>query len=282
MAQRKVVPRNIEDMVKVGNTSDACFDLNSADAESIYFKTIEGVEVPDPVHSKIIWPGPRGTLLEHWMTKGQVMPFHRHNIEFINFLVRGRVKVTLAGKQYTAETWDTWTAFPGVEHSIEALEDSLVLEFFTPAGIILKDSFLTWGSAKPATTHYFVKESEVEGTPLPLVEGADEKVGASAISPKMLIPGPNVMMLLAQCKQEKRAWHVHWHNWITYIVSGGFRIWQGGREFEGPSGHYWGAAPGVDQANWSPGETVIVEFKWPVPQVCHNKLKSWEAPVEQP
>ena len=277
----KVVPANIEDMETVGHTSDACFDLNSADAPSIYFKSIEGVELTDKVLSKIIWPGPRATILEHWMTKGQVLPFHRHHTEFINFLVRGRAKVTLAGKVYTAEKWDSWTAVPGVEHSIEALEDCLVMEFFTPAGVIQKDFFLTWGNAEPATTHYFVKESEIEGTSIPLVEGADEHVGASAIAPKLLIPGPNVLMVLADLKHEKRAWHVHWHNWVTYMVSGSFTVWQGGREFPAPAGHYWGAAPGVDQANWAPSESVVLEFKWPVPQVFQGKLKSWEAPVDQ-
>ena len=129
MAQRHVVPQNIEDMVQVGHISDACFDINSDDAEVVYFNTIEGVEIEDPILTKIIWPGPRGTLVEHWMKKGQVIPFHRHHSEFLNLLVKGQVKVTLAGKQYTAGQYDSWTAVPGVDHSIEALEDSMIMEF---------------------------------------------------------------------------------------------------------------------------------------------------------
>jgi quercetin dioxygenase-like cupin family protein len=280
MAQRHVVPQNIEDMVQVGHISDACFDINSDDAEVVYFNTIEGVEIEDPILTKIIWPGPRGTLVEHWMKKGQVIPFHRHHSEFLNLLVKGQVKVTLAGKQYTAGQYDSWTAVPGVDHSIEALEDSMIMEFFYPAAVMQKDFFLTWGTARPATTHLFVREADVKPTPLPLVEGTDEKSGDSAIAPKMLIPGPNVLLLLAKCKPQKRAWHVHHHNWITYMVSGGFRVWQGGTEFDAPGGHYWGAAPGVDQANMAPDDCVIVEIKWPPPQICHGKLKSWEAPVE--
>ena len=265
----------------VGNVSDACFEINSADARKTYFKTIEGVEVPDPVLTKIIWPGPGGMFLEHWMSKGQVLPYHRHNSEFINFLVRGRTKVTLAGKQYIGEKWDTWTAVPGVEHSVEALEDSLVMEFFKPPGVILKDSFLTWGSVKPATNYYFVKEADARQIPVQLVEGTDEKVGESALSPKLPVPGPNVRLALNRLKAGKRAHHVHWHTWITYMVEGGFQVWMGGKEFEAPAGHYWGAAPGVDHENFSPGDSVVIEFKWPVPQVWLGRLKSWEAPVQQ-
>jgi quercetin dioxygenase-like cupin family protein len=265
----------------VGNPSDAYFEINSSDAPSVYFTTVEGEEVGEPVLSKIIWPGPRGTILEHWLTKGQVIPFHRHNTEFLNFLVRGKVNVTVGGKRYTADDLSSWTAVAGVEHSVEAVEDSLIVEFFTPAAIIVNETLLTWGSAEPADLHYFARESELTSLPMPLVEGTDEKVGVSSIAPKLFVPGPNVCMNLARCKPGKQAHHIHWHNWFTYMVTGGFTCWMGGRQFEAPIGHYWGAAPGVDHANFSPGDSAVLELKWPVPQFFLGRLKSWEAPVEQ-
>ena len=278
--EKKEVPEDITQMGAVGNTSDACFEVNSSDAPSVYFRSVEGIEMPERVLTKIIWTGPKMTILEHWMSKGQVLPFHRHNVEFINFLVSGRVKATLAGREYTAGAWDSWTAVPGVEHSVEALEYSVVMEFFAPPGIIQNEFFLTWGSAKPATTHYFTRESEIEGIPVPLVEGSDEKVGASAIEPKLLVPGPNVCMNIAHCRPGKRAWHAHWHTWVTYMAKGGFNVWMGGKYFKAPAGHYWGAAPGVEHANMSPGDSYALEFKLPVPQVWLGRIKSWEAPVE--
>ena len=265
----------------VGSASDACFEINSADAQGVYLKTVEGVDITDPVLTKIIWPGPKMTILEHCLWKGQVMPFHRHNVEFVDFLVRGRTKVTLAGKQYTAETWDSWTAVPGVEHRIEALEDSLIQEFLIPPGIIQNNFLVTWGSASPATNHYFIKQADAIPKPSPLVEGSDEKIGESAIAPRVMTVSPSCILTLCHCKPGKRAHHVHWHTWITYMVSGGFTVWMGGKEFQAKPGHYWGAAAGVDHANHSPGDSMVIEFKTPVPQMWLGHLKSWEAPVEQ-
>ena len=267
----------------VGHESDACFELHGSDIESVYFKTFEGVKIEDPIQTKVIWPGPRATLMEHWMSQGQVAPFHRHHSEFINFLVKGRARVTLAGKQYTAETWDAWTAVPGVEHSVEALDACMVMEFFYPPGIIQNDTFLTWGAAEPATSHYFVRHSDTREQLYSLVEGTDKKAieGEGAIAPRIVVPGPNVLLLFVTIKEGRTADHVHWHNWITCMLSGEFRVWMGGKEFVAPGGHYWGAAPGVDQTNISTQGGYTLEFKWPVPQVWLSKLKSWEAPVEQ-
>jgi quercetin dioxygenase-like cupin family protein len=265
----------------VGQISDACFEINSDDAPGVHFRSIEGVEISDPVLTKIIWPGPKMTVLEHWMSKGQVMPFHRHQSEFVDFLVKGKVKITMAGKQYIGEEHDSWTAVPGVEHSVEALEDSMFQEYFTPPGLIHNDVFLTWGPEENGTAHYFVKQVDAVPKPSPLVEGSDEKVGESAIAPRVMNPGPNTILTLCHCLPGKRAHHVHWHTWLTYMVSGGFTVWMGGKEFQAKPGHYWGAAAGVDHANHSPDHSYVIEFKTPVPQMFQGRLKSWEAPVEQ-
>jgi len=264
----------------IGYEEDPFFEINSADAEAVYFKTIEGVSVPKPVLTKLIWPGPRGTIFEHTLSKGQVLPPHVHHSEFINFLIRGNVAVTLGGHRYEATKWDTWTALPGVEHSVEALEDSALIDFMIPPAVVTKDSFLTWNTSIPNNTHVFTRYADAPEVVVESVEGAHvDKAMYFAKPQKFLVRGPNVSMNLAHCVPGKRAWHTHWHTWFCYMVEGEFKVWMAGREFDAPAGHYFGAPPGAEHANYSPDHSVVLDFKWPPPQAWHGRLRSWEAPT---
>ena len=71
-------------------------------------------------------------LAEHQMSKGWVGSVHSHPHEQIVYVVRGHLKVTCQGKTFEMRAGDSFVVRGGVEHGASALEDSLVIDVFTP------------------------------------------------------------------------------------------------------------------------------------------------------
>ena len=71
-------------------------------------------------------------LAEHDMTKGWVGTVHSHPHEQIVYVVYGHLKVTSQGRTVDVRTGDTFVVRGGVEHGASAIEDSRVIDVFTP------------------------------------------------------------------------------------------------------------------------------------------------------
>jgi len=71
-------------------------------------------------------------LVEHRMREGWVGALHRHPHEQIVYIVKGRLKVTCLGETVEVGTGDSFVVRGGVEHGASALEDSVVVDIFTP------------------------------------------------------------------------------------------------------------------------------------------------------
>jgi unsaturated pyranuronate lyase len=71
-------------------------------------------------------------LAEHEMAKGWVGTVHSHPHDQIVYVVHGHLTVTSQGKTFEIRTGDTFVVRGGVEHRASALEDSLVIDVFTP------------------------------------------------------------------------------------------------------------------------------------------------------
>jgi quercetin dioxygenase-like cupin family protein len=71
-------------------------------------------------------------LAEHQMLKGWVGTVHSHPHEQIVYVVRGHLKITSQGKTFEVWAGDSFAVRGGVEHGASALEDSLVIDVFTP------------------------------------------------------------------------------------------------------------------------------------------------------
>jgi len=71
-------------------------------------------------------------LAEHEMVKGWVGTVHSHPHEQIVYVVHGHLKVTCQGKMVDIRTGDTFVVRGGVEHGASAIEDSRVIDVFTP------------------------------------------------------------------------------------------------------------------------------------------------------
>lgn len=71
-------------------------------------------------------------LTEHKMGKGWAGAVHSHPHDQIVYVVRGHLQVQCQGKTIDVRTGDTFVVRGGVEHGASAIDDSLVIDVFTP------------------------------------------------------------------------------------------------------------------------------------------------------
>ena len=71
-------------------------------------------------------------LAEHHMVKGWVGTTHSHPHDQVVYIVRGHLKVNCLGKTFELRTGDAFVVRGGVQHGASAIEESLVIDVFTP------------------------------------------------------------------------------------------------------------------------------------------------------
>lgn len=71
-------------------------------------------------------------LAEHRMEKGWVGIRHQHPHDQMVYVVSGQLSVTIANETFTAGAGDSFVVRGGVDHQAAALEDSVVVDVFTP------------------------------------------------------------------------------------------------------------------------------------------------------
>ncbi len=71
-------------------------------------------------------------LAEHRMVKGWAGAMHSHPHDQVVYVVRGHLKVSCQGKSFELRAGDTFAIRGGVQHGASAIEDSLVIDVFTP------------------------------------------------------------------------------------------------------------------------------------------------------
>ncbi len=71
-------------------------------------------------------------LAEHQMIEGWVGSVHSHKHDQLVYMIRGHLKVTCQGKTFDLRAGDSFVVRGGVEHGASAVEDSVVVDIFTP------------------------------------------------------------------------------------------------------------------------------------------------------
>ena len=66
------------------------------------------------------------------ITKGSVIPTHSHPHEQTGIMISGKLRFNLDGEIWDVEAGDSWCLPGNIEHSAEALENSVVIEVFSP------------------------------------------------------------------------------------------------------------------------------------------------------
>lgn len=98
----------------------------SINADSPYREVEPGVE------RKLLATGGRMMTAQLRFKKGAVGSLHSHPHEQIGYVVSGSFEFTLEGKNYTLKAGDSYYVPSGAVHGAKALEDSILVDIFTP------------------------------------------------------------------------------------------------------------------------------------------------------
>ncbi len=94
--------------------------------EKGYKSPVEGA-----LQKTLVW-GARTLMAEFKMKKGAEVPSHKHLHEQTGYVVFGKLMLNVGEESFMAEAGDAWCIGADVEHSAQILEDSLVIEVFSP------------------------------------------------------------------------------------------------------------------------------------------------------
>jgi len=91
-----------------------------------YRTVLDGVRLKTLVH------GEKTLMAEFKIDKGAVVPSHEHPQEQTGYLVSGSLKFLIGDETIIARPGDSWNFAPNEPHGAEALENSVVVEVFSP------------------------------------------------------------------------------------------------------------------------------------------------------
>lgn len=77
--------------------------------------------------------GQKMTIARINLSAGATVPEHSHANEQISMLQEGKLRFVLSGEERILVGGEILHIPPGAPHSVEALEDSLVMDLFSPA-----------------------------------------------------------------------------------------------------------------------------------------------------
>lgn len=90
------------------------------------------VTMLDGVHRKTFGTTRNMMLCEISLEEGTTVPPHRHDNEQIGYVVAGRIRMTIDGVTEVLSAGDNYAVEAGVEHSAEAVTDTVVVDVFHP------------------------------------------------------------------------------------------------------------------------------------------------------
>ncbi len=95
--------------------------------DSVNYKTLlEGVKMRPLVYEE------KTLLCEFELKKGHALPPHNHPYEQTGYLISGKLNFRINNEWQIVETGDSWCVPKNAEHEVEILENSHVLEVFSP------------------------------------------------------------------------------------------------------------------------------------------------------
>lgn len=96
-------------------------------------KSDEGYKEPAKgVQLKSLSHGEKTHLCEFRLKAGSVIPEHSHPHEQTGCLISGKLRFFAEEITFDAEPGDSWSFLADVVHGAEALEDSVIVEVFSP------------------------------------------------------------------------------------------------------------------------------------------------------
>ena len=91
-----------------------------------YSTPLEGIEQKTLVH------GEKTLMAEFRLQKGSIVRLHSHPHEQTGYLISGQVRFLVGPKEIVCNPGDSWCFIGDEEHGAEALQDSVLVEVFSP------------------------------------------------------------------------------------------------------------------------------------------------------
>jgi quercetin dioxygenase-like cupin family protein len=91
-----------------------------------YRQLLEGVQLKTLVH------GDKTLMGKFKLAKESRIPVHNHPHEQTGVIISGKLRFKIEEELFEAESGDSWCIPGGIQHSVEVLEDSEVIEVFSP------------------------------------------------------------------------------------------------------------------------------------------------------
>ena len=92
---------------------------------------VPGEQLNARTHRQMIH-GETITIARLRLGKGAVVPMHHHINEQITMLESGKLRFEIAGEETILTTGEALTIPPSAPHTVEALEDSVAVDVFSP------------------------------------------------------------------------------------------------------------------------------------------------------
>ena len=89
-------------------------------------------KVTEMVSRKVI-AGARQTMAQVWFKKGALVARHAHDSEQMTYVLDGALRCMVDGEDLVVRAGEVFVIPSGVPHQIEVLDDTLVIETFSPA-----------------------------------------------------------------------------------------------------------------------------------------------------
>ncbi len=90
------------------------------------------VEMFPGVVRRTLTSGDRMTLVEITLRAGAIVPEHSHPHEQAGYVARGRVRCRIGDDTRELAAGDSYLAPAGTPHVVEALEDAVCVDIFSP------------------------------------------------------------------------------------------------------------------------------------------------------
>jgi len=101
--------------------------------------TAEKKELVEGVHLSTLVHGEKTLMGQFSIVRGSAIPPHSHPHEQTGFMVSGKLRFKVEDEIMEVVGGDSWCIPGGTEHAVQALEDSVVIEVFSP----VREDYLT-------------------------------------------------------------------------------------------------------------------------------------------
>lgn len=103
-----------------------------ADGYFIGTQDVEQIEMLNGIHRRTMATTDEAMLCQFRLDEGSVVPTHHHMNDQVGYVVSGKVEMTIGNKIRIITAGDSYAVPGGIPHSAKALENSIVIDVFSP------------------------------------------------------------------------------------------------------------------------------------------------------